>query len=120
MPAQKALKKPEPNKERLSRSPIIDRSNKKAIRKKAPPVQQKLPKPNPNVEPLMRQKDLSRSPDKSQKSGVGEQKPEVRGVRQMDKVKKSGNREGQLEARMQKPNSRHQRGDSRGQRWNER
>jgi hypothetical protein len=120
MPTQKALKKPEPNKERFSRSPIMDRSNQKAIRKKAPPTQQKLPKPNPNVEPLMRQKDLSRSWDKPQKSGVKEQKPGVRGVRPTGKVKKSGDRDEQLEARMHKPNDRQQRGNNRRQRWNER
>ena len=98
----------------------MDRSNNKAIRKKAPPAQQKLPKPNPNVEPLMRQKNLSRSPDKPQKSGDREQKPKVRGVRPMEKVNKSGDRDEQLEARMHKPNNRQQRGDSRRQRRNER
>jgi hypothetical protein len=120
MPVQKALEKPEPNKEKFSRSPIMDRSNKKAIREKAPPTQQKLPKPNPNVEPLMRQKDLPRSPDKSQKSGDREQRSEVRGVRPMDKVKKSGDRDEQLEDHMQKSNNKQQRGDSKRQRWNER
>jgi hypothetical protein len=120
MPAQKALKKPQPNKEKFSRSPIVDRSNEKAIRKKAAPARQKLPKPNPNVEPLMRKKDLSSARDKSQKSGDREQKSEVRGMRSMDTVKKSGHRDGQVEARTHKPNDRQQRGDNRRQKWNER
>jgi len=112
IPTQKALKKPDPSKERFSRSPIVDRSREKVIRKNAPPAQKNLPKPTPNVQALMRQKDLSRSWDKPQKSGERDQKPDIRGMRE-NKVKKSGHREEQLEARMHKPNDRQRKVDSR-------
>ena len=114
---EKASKKPGPNKEKFSRSPIMGRSNQKADRKKAPPALYKAPKPNPNVEPLERKYDLSRPWDKSQKSQDREQKSEVRGMRSMDKVQKSGDR---LEDRMQKSNDRQQRGNDRRQMWNKR
>jgi hypothetical protein len=114
MPAPRALKKPEPDKERLSRSPIMDRSHEKAIRKNAPPWWQWLPKPNSNIDPLMRQKNLSRSWDKSQKSGDKEQKTKVRGMRSMDKVKKSEHGDRHLEDRMWKSNGRQQRVGARG------
>ncbi|MFH1082988.1 MAG: hypothetical protein V1751_06320 [Pseudomonadota bacterium] len=120
MPEEKASKKPETNKEKFSRSPIMDRSNGKADRKKAPPAQYKAPKPNPNVEPLQRKYDSSRSWDKSQESEDREQKSEVRGERSMDKVQKPGNRGGRSEDHMQKSNDRQQRGDDGRQRRNER
>ncbi|MEE8480479.1 MAG: hypothetical protein V3T59_04480 [Desulfobacterales bacterium] len=65
---KRVSKKPEPNKEKFSRSPIMYRSNEKANRKKAPPARYKPPKPNPDVEPLQRKYDLSRSWNKSRKS----------------------------------------------------
>jgi hypothetical protein len=120
IPPQKALKRPEPDREQFSRSPIMDRSKEKAIREKALPPRQKLPKPNPNVEPLMRQKGSSRSGDNPQRSKDSEQKSQFRGMRPMDKVQKSGDRDDQFEALMHKPNDRQQRGDNRRQRWNER
>jgi hypothetical protein len=78
IPEEKASKKPGPNKEKYFRSPIIDRSNRKADRKKVPPAWYKAPKPNPDVEPLQRKDDLSRSWKKSRKSGDRGQRPEVR------------------------------------------
>jgi hypothetical protein len=113
---EKAPKKPEPNKDKFSRSPIMDRSNEKAGLKKAPPARYKAPKPNPNVEPLQREYDLSRSRDKSQKSEDRGQKSEVRGQRSMDNVQKSGNRGGLSEDRMQKSNNGQRRGDDGRQR----
>ncbi|MFZ0451823.1 MAG: YXWGXW repeat-containing protein, partial [Desulfatiglandaceae bacterium] len=104
----KASRKPARNKEKFSRSPIMDRSNTKAGRKKAPPARYKAPKPNPNVEPLQREPNLSRSRDKSRKSEDRRQKAVVRGHDSKDKVKKSGNRGGLSEDRMQKSNDRQQ------------
>jgi len=113
---KKGSKKPGPNKDKFSRSPIMDRSNEKADLKKAPPARYKAPKPNPNVEPLQREYDSSRSRDKSQKSEDRVKKSEVRGQRSMDNVQKSGNRGGLSEDRMQKSNNGQQRGDDRRQR----
>jgi hypothetical protein len=127
MPEEKASKKPGPNKEKFSRSPIMDRSNEKADRKKAPSARYKAPKPNPDVEPLKRKYDLSRSWNKSQKSEDRGQKSGVRGQRSMDKVQDSRNKGGRSEDRMQKSNDRQQRsnwwrqrGDAGRQRLNER
>jgi hypothetical protein len=114
---EKVSNKPGPNKEKFSRSPIMDRSNQKVDRKKAPPAQYKAPKPNPNVEPLQRKNDLSRSWNKSQNSENREPKSEIRGQRSMNKDQKSGNRGGSSEDRMQKSNDRQQRGNDGRQRW---
>ena len=51
-PVKRVEKKPEPDKEKLSKSPIRDRSRIETGRKKAPPARVRPPKPNPNVEPL--------------------------------------------------------------------
>jgi hypothetical protein len=104
MPKKKTPRKPALNKEKFSRSPIMDRSNKKANRKKAPPVRYKAPKPNPDVEPLQRKDNLSRSWNKSQKSEGRAQKSEVR-------IRKFRNKKGRSESHMQKS-------DGRQQRWN--
>jgi hypothetical protein len=104
MPKKKTSRKPALNKEKFSRSPIMDRSNKKANRKKAPPVRYKAPKPNPDVEPLQRKDNLSRSWNKSQKSEGRAQKSEVR-------IRKFRNKGGRSESHMQKS-------DGRQQRWN--
>jgi hypothetical protein len=101
---ENASKKPRPDKEKFSRSPIMNRSSEKADRKKVPPARYKAPKPNPNVEPLKRKYDLSRSWEKSQKSEERGQKSEVGGKRSRDEVQKSGNKGGQSEDRMQKSN----------------
>jgi len=98
---EKASIKPTPNKEIFSRSPIMDRSNKKADRKKAPPALYRTPKPNPDVEPLQRNDDLSRPWNKSQKS-------EVRTQQSMDNMQESRNKRGRSEDRMQKFNDRQQ------------
>jgi hypothetical protein len=74
---ERTSKKPESNKAKFSRSPIIYRSTEKAGRKKAPPARYKPPKPNPNVEPLQRKYDLSRSWNKSRKSEDRGQKSAV-------------------------------------------
>jgi hypothetical protein len=104
---EKASKKPEPNVEKFSRSPIMDRSNEKPDRRKAPPARYITPKPNPNVEPLQRGHGLSRSWDNSQKSEEGVRKSEeVRGQRSMDKDQKSWDRGGQSEDRRQRWNER--------------
>jgi hypothetical protein len=58
---QRASKRVGPNKDKISRSPIMDRSNEKVRRKKAPPARYRAPKPNTNIEPLERKYDLSRS-----------------------------------------------------------
>ncbi len=110
----KASKKPRLNKEKFYRSPIMDRSNKKASRKKALPALHKAPKTNPNVEPLKRGYGLSRSRDKYQKSKNIEQKYKVRGHRSMDKDQKSENRGEQSGVRMRKSDDRQQREEGRG------
>jgi len=74
---ERASKKPESNKEKFSRSPIMYRSNEKADRKKGPPARYKAPKPNPDVEPLQRKYDSSRSWNNSRKSEDRRQKSEV-------------------------------------------
>ena len=117
---EKASKKPAPNKEKFSRSPIMDKSNQKADRKKAPPAQYKVPKPNPDVEPLQRKDDLSRSWNKSQKSEDRGQKSAIRDQRSMDKVQESRNKGGRSEDRMQKSNDRQQRGNAGRQKFIER
>jgi len=119
-PEEKASKKPAPNKEKFSRSPIMDKSNQKADRKKAPPAQYKAPKPNPDVEPLQRKDDLSRSWNKFRKSEDRGQKSAIRGQRSMGKVQESRNKGGWSEDRMQKSNDRQQRGNAGRQRLIER
>jgi hypothetical protein len=74
---EKASKEPEPNKEIFTRSPIIDRPNKKAVRTKAPPPRYKAPKPNFDVEPLKRKYDLQSWFNKSRKSENRGQKATV-------------------------------------------
>jgi hypothetical protein len=112
-PEEKASKKPEPNREKFSRSPIMDRSNQKADRKKAPPARYKAPKPNPNVEPLERKYDSSRS-------GKVYRKSEDREKQSMDNAKKSGKGEGRSKNRAQGPDDRQKRGDDGQKRRNER
>jgi len=113
-------RKPEPNREKFSRSPIMDRSNQKADRKKAPPAQYQAPKPNPNVEPLQRRDDSSRSRGILQRSGDSGQKSDDRGQRSMDKVQPSGGRGGRPEGLRQRPDERQQRGDDGRKNRNER
>jgi hypothetical protein len=103
-----------PNRERFSRSPIMDRSNKKADRKKAPPAQYNAPKPNPDVEPLQRKDDLSRSWNWSPNPEDRGRESEPRGQR--DKIQESKNKGGRWEDRMEKFNDRQQRGDAGRQR----
>ena len=117
---EKASVTPKPNKEIFPRSPIMDRPNKRADRRKAPPAQYKTPKPNPDIEPLQRKDDLSRSWNESQKLKDRGQNPEVRRQRSMDKIQESGNKGGRWEDRMQKFNDRQQRGDAGRQRLIER
>ncbi|UCH21000.1 MAG: YXWGXW repeat-containing protein [Deltaproteobacteria bacterium] len=131
MLAEKASKKPEPNKEKFSRSPVRDRANEKADRKKAPPARYKVPKPNPNINPLKRKYDLSPSWGKSQKSEDRGQTSaafasrlqrakQVEGQISVDNVQNSGNRGGLLEDRMPKSNNRKHREDNGRRRWKER
>ena len=100
--------KPNPNKEVFSRSPIMDRPNKNADRKKAPPALYKAPKPNPDVEPLQRNDDLSRPWNRSQESEDRRQKSEVKTKRSMDNMQGSRNKGGRSEDHMQKFNDRQQ------------
>ena len=111
IPTQNVSKEPGSNRERFSRSPIMDRSNGRAEQRTAPPARYETPKLNPNVEPLERRYDESSSPGRSQnmeergrQSGVSEQ-------RSMDNFQRSGNRGGPSEERMQRPDNRQQRGD---------
>jgi hypothetical protein len=113
MPKKKASRKPVPNKEKFSRSSIMDRSIEKANRKKAPPARYKSPKPNPDVEPLQRRDDLSRSWNKSQKSEGRTQRSEIR-------VREFRNKGGRSESRMRKSDDRQQRWDAGRLRLNER
>jgi len=99
---EKASKKPEPNKEKFFRSPIMDRSNGKADRRKAPPVQYKAPKPNPDVEPLQR----SGSRHMSNRLEDRGQKQETRTHQSMDKPQKTGDKGWWSEDRMQKSTDR--------------
>jgi len=117
---EKVSKKPAPNKEKFSRSPIMDRSSQKSGRRNAPPAQYKAPKPNPNVEPLQRKHDLSGSWNRSLKSEDRGQKPEIRGQRSMDKSHESGNERGPSQDRMQKSNGKQQNGNGAWQRSIER
>ena len=115
MLGDKTSNKTEPNKEKFSRSPIMDRPNKKVDPKNVPPVQYTAPKTNPNVEPL--QRNFSRSWDKSHQPEDKEQEPEAKG----HKVRKSGGEnEGQEEDRRQKPDSMQKRGGEERKRWKER
>jgi len=111
MPEEKVSKKPEPNKEKFSRSPIMDRSNEKVDRKHTPPVRYKEPKPNPNVEPLQRKHDVLRSRDRSQMSEDRKPKSEIRGQQPMDKGQESGKREGRSEDRKRTSDDRQQKGE---------
>jgi hypothetical protein len=127
----KVSKKPEPNKQKVSRSPTTDTSKKKAVRKKAPPARYEMSEPNPNAEPLERKYDLSRSRGKSRNSETRGQTVEARrqppsprgfGAPRRSEVRgqKSDNREKLSEDRKQKSDSRPQRGEDGRQRWNER
>ena len=120
MPETKSSKRLEPNKEKFSRSPIMDRPNKKPARKKAPPARYETPKPNPNVEPLKRKDDLSRSWDKSLRSDDRGQKSEVREKRSMSRDQTPRKRGERSEDRMQKLDERQQKGNDKRQKWNER
>ncbi len=120
MPKKKTSRKPAPNKEKFSRSPIMDRSNEKANRKKVPPARYKSPKPNPDVESLQRRDDLSRSWNKSQNSEGRAQKLKVRGWRSMDSAREIRNKGGRSESRNQKSNDRQQRWNAGRPRLNER
>jgi len=62
----KPSQKVEPNREKFSRSPILDRSSRNSVEQKALPVRQKEPQPNLNIEPLERQKNTFNPIDKSQ------------------------------------------------------
>lgn len=117
---EKASKRQRPNKEKFYRSPIMDRSNKKATRKKALPALHKAPKTNPNVEPLQREYGLSRSRYKSQKSKNRAQKSEVWEQRSMDNDQKSINRGRRSGVHMRKSNDRQQRESGVRQIWDER
>jgi hypothetical protein len=108
MPEKKALKKPAPNKEKFSNSPIMDRSKGKTDQKKAPPALYRAPKPNPNVEPLQRS---SRLGNMSQKWEDKRQKPEIRGQQPTGKIQEPGNKGYRSEDRGQKSNGRQQKGD---------
>ena len=88
---EKSSKKPKPNKEKFSRSPIMNRSNEQADRKKSPPAQYRAPKPNPNVEPLKRRYNLLRSREDSQESEETDQKSKVWEDRSRERFQKSGN-----------------------------
>jgi hypothetical protein len=116
---EKASKTPRPNKEIFSRSPIMDRSNENADRKKAPPAQYNAPEPNLDVEPLQRKDDLSHSWNESQKLEDRRRMPEVRRQQAMDKIQESKNKGGRSVDRMQKFNDRQQRGDAGRRRLNE-
>jgi hypothetical protein len=120
MMQQKGWRKPEPNKEKFSRSPIWDRSTQETGRRKTPPARYRAPAPNPNVEPLERRYDLSRSWGRSHEAEDRGQRPEIRGQRSMDNVQKSGNRARQWEDRMQNPNNRQHRTENGRGRSNER
>jgi hypothetical protein len=109
VPEEKTSRKPGPNKEKLSRSPIMDRSNEREDRKEAPPARYKTPKPNPNVEPLQREYDSSRTWSKPPSPEVGGQRPGVRGQRSMDNTQITGKREEMTEDRTQKSNNRQKR-----------
>jgi hypothetical protein len=105
----KASITPKPNKEKFSRSPIMDRPNKKADRRKMPPALYRAPKPNPDVEPLMRNNDRSRSWNRSQKSEDRVQRSGVRAKQSMDNIQESRNKGGWPEGRMQNSDASQQR-----------
>ncbi|MDP2644233.1 MAG: hypothetical protein Q8P24_04790, partial [Desulfobacterales bacterium] len=104
VPEEKASKKPEPNRETFSRSPVRDRTNRKTDRKTSPPAMYRAPKPNLDVEPL--QRDLSRSSDPSPKGESRGDASKVRQQQSRDKTRKSGDNEGQSEDRRQKSDGR--------------
>lgn len=101
-----------PNREKFSRSPIVDRSSAKAHRKNAPPALYKAPKSNPNVEPLQRSRDLSSSSGRSQNSKERGQRSEVGEQRSMGNSQRSGDKGGPQEDHRQKPDNRQQKGDN--------
>jgi len=91
IPQERASKISGPSsREKFSRSPIRDRSNSIAHRRKGPPARYTAPKPNPNVEPLEREHDFSRSWNRSRNREDEERKPgEDRRQRSMDRDQKS-------------------------------
>jgi hypothetical protein len=112
----KASITPKPNKEKFSRSPIVDRPNKKTHLRKTPPALYRAPKPNPNVEPLQRNDDLSRQWNRSHKSEDRVQRPGVRTKQSMDNIQESRNKRGWSEGRMQNSDVGQQRSNFRQQR----
>ncbi len=111
LPNERGLQKSEPNKEKFSRSPVMDRSNEKVERKKVPPTRYKAPKPNPNVEPLERKYDSSRFQEKSRKSENIERKSDDRGEPSMDREQKKWNGDLRRKDRLEKLDHRRQGGD---------
>jgi hypothetical protein len=101
--------KPKPDIEIFSRSPIMDRPNKKAHQRKTPPAFYRAPKPNPDVEPLMRNNNPSRPWNRSQKSEDRVQRQGVRAKQSMDNIQESRNKRGWRQDHMQKFDTRQQR-----------
>ena len=100
---------PKPNKEIFSRSPIMDRPNKKADLRKTPPAFYRAPKPNANVEPLQRNDDLSRPWNRSQKSEDRVQRSGVKTKQSMDNIQESRNKRGWSEGGMHNSDASQQR-----------
>jgi hypothetical protein len=94
---ERGPRKPEPNRERFSRSPIWDRSNLKRGGRQGPPARYRAPEPNPNVEPLERNYGLSRSRGRSPGAENREQKPQIWDQRALNNLQKSGERGGRSE-----------------------
>jgi len=120
MPVEKASKAPGPNKEKFSRSPIMDRSSGKARRKKAPPALYRSPQPNPDIEPLQREDDVSRFRDRSQRAESRARMPADREPGSRGRARESGGRSERLEERMQNFNDRQPRAGYRRQSRNDR
>ncbi len=118
VPEDKVSRRPRSDKEKFSKSPIMDRSDQRTRRRKAPPARYKAPKTNPDVEPLQRRNDLLRSRDKPQKSKDTQRNSGVRRQRSTDEGRKSGNQGRQLQNRTQYENDRQQRQDDGPQRRN--
>jgi len=98
-PKGDSVKRSEPDREKTSRSPIMDRSNQKTSKKKSPPNGYREPKSNPNVEPLERRYDNSSRRENSQTRGIKTQDPgngrkqNKTGQRPVENVQSPENRE---------------------------
>lgn len=112
-----ASRGPGPNRERFSRSPIMDRSSQRVHRRNSPPALYRAPRTNPGVEPLERRHDRSPAWGGSQRRQERGRQSEVRRGHSRENFQRSGERReragdrgGSSKDRRKRPDSRQETG----------